>query len=84
MKRMSASKFKTRCLSVIRSVQLTGEPVVITKRGKPHVKIVRVDPDTESIFGSMAGKFKIAGDIEAPAGEWKTEEQFFPRRCARR
>jgi len=38
MKQMRASDFKARCLSVMNDVQATGEPVIVTKRGKPVVK----------------------------------------------
>jgi antitoxin (DNA-binding transcriptional repressor) of toxin-antitoxin stability system len=46
-------------------VQATGEPVVVTKRGKPVVKVVPV-PKKDDLFGFMAGEFKIVGDIESP------------------
>ena len=66
MKQMRASAFKARCLSVMKDVQATGEPVIVTKRGKPVVKVVPVKPEKDDIFGFMAGKFKIVGDIESP------------------
>ncbi len=40
MKRMPAGVFKARCHAVIKLVQTTGEPVVVTKRGAPVVKVV--------------------------------------------
>jgi antitoxin (DNA-binding transcriptional repressor) of toxin-antitoxin stability system len=46
-------------------VQATGEPVIVTKRGKPVVKVVPVESEND-LFGFMAGKFKIVGDIESP------------------
>jgi hypothetical protein len=52
MRRIPAGEFQARCPKVIREVQATGEPVVITKRGEPVV--------------FMAGQFKIVGDIESP------------------
>ena len=66
MKQMRASAFKARCLSVMKDVQATGEPVIVTKRGKPVVKVVPVESENNDLFGFMAGKFKIVGDIEAP------------------
>ena len=66
MKRMQASAFKTRCLSVMDDVQATGEPVIVTKRGKPVVKVVPVESEMDDIFGSMAADVKILGDIESP------------------
>jgi antitoxin (DNA-binding transcriptional repressor) of toxin-antitoxin stability system len=47
-------------------VQATGEPVIVTKRGKPVVKVVPVESEMDDIFGSMAADVKIVGDIESP------------------
>ena len=66
MKQMRASTFKARCLAVMDDVQATGEPVVVTKRGKPVVKVVPIESEKDDLFGFMAGKFKIVGDIESP------------------
>jgi prevent-host-death family protein len=67
MKEMRASIFKARCLKVMNDIQATGEPVIVTKRGKPVVKVIPLMPENDDIFGFMAGKFKIIGDIESPA-----------------
>jgi prevent-host-death family protein len=78
MKHMRASAFKARCLAVMDHVQATGEPVVVTKRGKPVVKIVPAEPEKDDIFGFMAGKFKIVGDIESPLvplEDWKITQE---------
>lgn len=66
MKRIAAGAFKARCLSVIKEVQATGEPVVITKRGAPVVQVAPVGSGNGDVFGFMAGEFKIVGDIESP------------------
>jgi len=74
MKQMQASVFKAKCLTVMNEIQATGEPVIVTKRGKPVVKVVAVKPEKDDIFGFMAGKFKIVGDIESPVvplKDWK-------------
>jgi prevent-host-death family protein len=74
MKRMQASAFKTHCLTVMNEIQATGEPVIVTKRGKPVVKVVPIKPEKDDIFGFMAGKFTIVGDIESPVvplKQWK-------------
>jgi len=65
MRRISAGEFQARCLTVIREVQATGEPVVITKRGAPVVQVAPVDSENDDVFGFMAGQFKIVGDIES-------------------
>jgi len=73
MRQMKAGAFKAHCLSVIKQVQATGEPVIITRRGVPLVKVVAAEPEKHSLFGFMAGKVKIVGDIESPIPvEWET------------
>ena len=74
MKQMRASAFKARCLKVMNDIQATGEPVIVTKRGKPVVKVVPVESEMGDIFGFMAEKGKIVGDIESPVvplKDWK-------------
>ena len=74
MKRMRTTEFKARCLSVIDNVYKTGEPVIVTKRGKPFVKVVPIGPEKDDNFGFMAGEFEIVGDIESPVvplSAWK-------------
>ncbi len=74
MKQMRASVFKARCLSVMNDVQAIGEPIIVTKRGTPVVRVVPVEPRKNNLFGFMAGEFKITGDIERPVvplKQWK-------------
>jgi prevent-host-death family protein len=66
MRRIAAGTFKARCLAVIKEVQATGEPIVITKRGKPVVQVAPVGLENGDVFGFMAGEFKIVGDIGSP------------------
>lgn len=74
MKQMRASAFKARCLAVMDDIQATGEPVIVTKRGKPVVKVIPAESEKDDIFGFMAGKAEISGDIESPVvplEDWK-------------
>jgi prevent-host-death family protein len=66
MKRMAAGKFKAECLAVMDQVSQTGEAVLITKHGKPVAKLVAPDNPADDVFGFMAGKVKIVGDIVGP------------------
>jgi prevent-host-death family protein len=66
MKKIQASVFKSQCLRVMNRVQKTGEPVIVTKRGKPVVKVIPIDQENDGIFGFMKGKFEIVGDIVSP------------------
>ena len=66
MKTMAAGKFKVHCLSVMDEVQKKRETIVITKRGKPVVKIVPAGKEKDEIYGYLKGKGKIVGDIVGP------------------
>ncbi len=66
MREIPAGEFKVRCLALMDQVQRTGEPIVVTKRGKPVVKLVPAKAKDDAIFGHMAGKAKIVGDIVSP------------------
>lgn len=76
MKAMGAGKFKAKCLAVMDQVAESGEPVVITKHGKAIAKLVPADNQGDDIFGYMAGKVKIVGDIVKPIiplEDWENE-----------
>lgn len=66
MKHMRISTFKARCLSVVKSIHTTGEPVIVTRRGTPLVKVIPIASPSDDVFGFMAGEFRIVGDIESP------------------
>jgi prevent-host-death family protein len=73
MKKMAAGSFKVHCLSVMDEVQAKRETVLITKHGKPVAKLVPADKDTDDIYGFLAGKGSVVGNVIAPAlsgDEW--------------
>ena len=65
MKELPAAIFKARCLAIMDRVQKTGEPILITKHGKPVAKLVPAD-ETPDFLGRLQGIVKIKGDIESP------------------
>jgi len=67
MKKMAAGQFKVHCLTVMDEVQAKRETVVITKHGKPVAKLVPVDKGSDDIYGFLAGKGEITGDVVSPA-----------------
>jgi prevent-host-death family protein len=67
MKTMSASSFKTNCLKVLDEVHAKHQTVIITKRGRPVVKLVAVNGMTDQIYAFLAGKDIVAGDVVSPA-----------------
>jgi prevent-host-death family protein len=73
---MPAGEFKAQCLAVMDRVQQTGEPVLITKHGKPVAKLVPAPSAPDDIFGYMTGKVKIVGDIVGPVtplDDWESK-----------
>ncbi len=60
---ISASEFKATCLSILDKVERTGEPVLITKRGKPVAQVV--PPPAPEAPVNWLGCMK--GTIQAPA-----------------
>jgi prevent-host-death family protein len=67
MKKMAAGSFKVHCLAVMDEVQAKRETVVITKHGKPVVKLVPAGKDTDDIYNFLAGRGAITGDVVSPA-----------------
>ena len=57
MKTMLVSDFKATCIAVLKEVERTREPVVVTLRGRP---MVRVEPLTGGAQGKRLGVLKGA------------------------
>ena len=64
-----AAIFKAECLKLMDEVARTGQPVVITKHGKPVAQLVPVPAEPKSLFGYMRNTVTIKGDVVAPIGE---------------
>jgi prevent-host-death family protein len=62
-KKVSASEFKTHCLRLLDHVARTGEPLLVTKRGRPLARIVAVLPERAP---PLRGSVRFHGDIVAP------------------
>ena len=80
MAKVGATEFKAKCLELMDRVQAKRETFVITKRGKPVAKLVPLErsPD-EGLFGCLAGKASITGDITGPAiaaDSWETVREW--------
>jgi len=77
MRSMKASELKAKLLAVLDEVEKTGEPINITKRGRPVATLV------SSIRGasahpqdSLRGSVEIVGDIVSPVlspADWDVE-----------
>jgi prevent-host-death family protein len=76
MKTFHVSDFKARCFSILERVHTAGETVLVTRRGKP---LVRVVPATERPagprkLGALAGEASAKGDIVHASftNEWES------------
>lgn len=65
---IAVSKFKATCLAVLERVRRTGQPVLITKRGRPLAEVVPPSAATgdRRTLGVMASRGRIAGDTVGP------------------
>lgn len=72
METMAISKFKATCLAVMERVRRTGEPVLITRRGRPVARVTPPEPasvKSTSAYGAMAADAEEFGDIVEPLPE---------------
>lgn len=71
-KSISAGAFKSRCLSVIDDVAHTGQPVIVTKGGRPIAKVIPTDRRRTT---NLRGSVKFHGDIIEPVlGDWEIDQ----------
>ncbi len=64
-----AAVFKAECLKLMDEVARTGQPVVITKHGKPVAQMVPIPAQSRSLFGYMKNSVQIKVDVIAPVDE---------------
>jgi prevent-host-death family protein len=66
-----AGQFKARCLDLLDQVERTGTPIVVTKRGRPVAKVVRLEPPSTA---GLRGSVTFHGDVVGPIlGDWEVE-----------
>lgn len=70
MRTIAAGEFKQKCLRLLDEVGVSGEPIVITKRGRPVAQLAPIDPTLEPDWaGAGRGQGVIEGDLVKPAAE---------------
>lgn len=68
---VAAGEFKAKCLKLLDDVAATGEPLTITKRGRPVAQLVPI-PGQRPLFGAMRGSVLMQRDIVTPVGaDWE-------------
>ena len=75
MTTLLVSDFKARCLAVLEHVHSGGETVLVTRRGKPLVRVMPVTdrPAGPRRLGALAGEASAKGDIAHAgfAADWE-------------
>ena len=65
MERVLISEFKARCIELIKRVQATRQPLIVTLRGQPVAKVVPFEKEGETgvKLGSRIGNAIFKDDI---------------------
>jgi prevent-host-death family protein len=71
MENISLSEFKAHCLELVKRVEDSGDPIQLTRHGKPAALIVPVPQPVRKkiVFGKFKDSAKVVGDIMAPLDE---------------
>lgn len=79
-----AGVFKATCLELMDEVARTGRDIVVTKHGRPVVRVSPASAQADSPWGFLQGTIVRHGDIaSADADEWaasRTDPLFSKRR----
>jgi prevent-host-death family protein len=70
---MQASTFKAQCLAVLDDVAHSHRSVVITKHGKAVARLVPIESDEQSIFGSVTFLSEDESDYFSTGETWNAE-----------
>ncbi len=71
---ISAAEFKAKCLSLMEDVSRTRRSLVVTKRGKPIVRLVPLEQKEAPFVGFLQGCVLHAEALDEPTGEvWEAE-----------
>jgi prevent-host-death family protein len=73
MKSISAGKFKDRCLGLMDAVARTRTPIVVTKRGRPVVRVIPYVDSGEDRTVLAGSVLKERGDPYRTGEEWNAD-----------
>lgn len=65
MKTVAITEFKAKCIGLLRQVQDSGEPLLVTRRGQPMARTEPLDRPAgqKSRLGLLKGRLKVHGDL---------------------
>ena len=58
-RKINAAAFKAQCLALIDEVAETGQPIIVTKRGKAKVQIVAVREKPKTLIGRASCRERV-------------------------
>jgi prevent-host-death family protein len=65
MKTIVVSEFKAKCIAVLREAQRTGEPILVTRRGRPLARVEPVAANaTERRLGVHRGRMTFKRGVD--------------------
>lgn len=60
MRALLVSEFKAKCIGILKDVQRSGEPVVVTLRGRPMARVVPISAGAQrKQLGLLKGSMRI-------------------------
>ena len=74
MKVVVITKFKEQCLALLD--QIDDEGLIVTKYGKPIVRIVPYHSQNAESIGSLKQEIKIKGSIYSTGLHWEANDQY--------
>ena len=72
IKQISATQFRANCLRLLDEVERTGQPLVITKHGRPVARLESERP-RRNLRGSVTYHMSDEEFVTASMGEWDME-----------
>lgn len=66
---VSKSHFKAKALELFRQVEASGEPVIVTDKGRPTIEVRRYKADKRSPLERLRGSVIELNDPFEPVGE---------------
>ncbi len=71
---VSKSQLKARALELFREVERSGEPIVVTDRGRPVLKVVPYQFDAAGVLSQLRGSvLEFTDAIEPTGASWEAE-----------
>ena len=68
---IKACEFKAQCLELMDEVAESGEEIVITRNGRPVLRLMPCRGESQMTFGRNRDNIRILGDIVEPMpAEW--------------